>query len=384
MKKCKRLFAGILSLTVLISCFAGCNGETQTIDLKNIQLTDAQIQEVSDNTDTELTEGNFSGTAYAGLNRQDIFMKSYGYTDEKKNEKLDNDYVYQLGSVSKIFTGLAVMKLNSDGKLELSDTLDKFFPEYNKKEYKEITIANLLDMTAGFGSYTSYLSEDQSFAQQIGKMVNKNPDNPKISHKVLDYILTKGPENEVGEYCYSHSCYYILGKVIEKITNKSAFDYIKESVIKPLGLKNTSMINTKGNKNGYNESNKEWRNQEDFPILNNPYVMYVTMGIQSSAEDLAKVCDGILYNKIVDDCLDTIENSSSHYNYGFYINGDTIYSEGATVLHSGYVYINTEYFEKVVLLSNHTGISDFEVTAKNVYNKLNSKINGIIINQIEN
>ncbi|MGN1138519.1 MAG: serine hydrolase domain-containing protein, partial [Ruminococcus sp.] len=218
MKKCKRLFAGILTLTVLISCFAGCNQETQTVDLKNIQLTDAQIQEVSDNTDAELTEGNFSGTAYTGLNNQDIFLKSYGYTDKKKSKAIDNDYVYQLGSVSKIFTGLAVMKLNSDGKLELSDTLDKFFPKYKKKEYKEITIANLLDMTAGFGSYTSYLSEGSSFEKRIGKMVSDNPNNPKISDKVLDYILAKGPENPVGDYCYSHSCYYILGKVIEKIT----------------------------------------------------------------------------------------------------------------------------------------------------------------------
>ena len=82
--------------------------------------------------------------------------------------------------------------------------------------------------------------------------------------------------------------------------------------------------------------------------------------------------------------IEKIKNTSSNYNYGFYINGNTIYSEGATTLHSGYVYINTEYLEKVVLLSNHTGIKDFDETAKNVYNKLNSKINGIIINQIDN
>ena len=386
MRKFKRLFAGILAIGVLICGFTGCSQESETLDLKNVQLTEAQIEEVSNNTHEDLTSAKFSGTAYAGLNNQDIFLKAYGYTDKSKDKALDENYVYQLGSVSKIFTGLAVMKLNNQGKLEMSDTLDKYFPEYDNKEYSKIKIKNLLDMTAGFDSYTDYLSDNTDFLYKIDKMVSKNPNNPKISDEILDFILSNGTENQVGEYSYSHSCYYILGKIIEKVANKPYFDYIEENIIEPLGLEKTSCLNNKGNKSGYNETHKKWRSQKDFPVLNNPYVMYSSMGIQSNAEDLAKLCNGILCNKIVEntDCIEKIKNTSSNYNYGFYINGNTIYSEGATTLHSGYVYINTEYLEKVVLLSNHTGIKDFDETTKNVYNKLNSKINGIIINQIDN
>ena len=170
MRKFKRLFAGILAIEVLICGFTGCSQESETVDLKNVQLTEAQIEEVSNNTHEDLTSAKFSGTAYAGLNNQDIFLKAYGYTDKSKDKALDENYVYQLGSVSKIFTGLAVMKLNNQGKLEMSDTLDKYFPEYDNKEYSKIKIENLLDMTAGFDSYTDYLSDNTDFLNKIDKI----------------------------------------------------------------------------------------------------------------------------------------------------------------------------------------------------------------------
>lgn len=384
--KCKRFLAGILIIGVLIFSFSGCNQKSETVDLNNIQLTEAQIEDVSNNINDDLTETKFSGTVYAGLNNQDIFLNSYGYTDRKKTKKLDDDYVYQIGSVSKIFTGLAVMKLNNEGKLDLTDTLDKYFPEYDNKEYKKIKIENLLDMTSGFDSYNTHRPNRSAFLKKIVKMVHKNPDNPQISNEILNFILSKGTAKPVGNYCYSNSGYYLLGNIIEQAANESYFDYVEKNIIKPLGLKETSFLTNKSTKRGYNEKLKKWIDQEDYSILNNPYVMYSSMGIQSSAEDLAKLCDGILCNKIIEntDCIGKIKKTSSKYNYGFYINGNTIYSNGATSLHSGFVYINTEYLEKIVLLSNHTGIKDFDETTKNVYNKLNSKINGIIINQIEN
>ena len=76
MRKFKRLFAGILAIGVLICGFTGCSQESETLDLKNVQLTEAQIEEVSNNTHEDLTSAKFSGTAYAGLNNQDIFLNN--------------------------------------------------------------------------------------------------------------------------------------------------------------------------------------------------------------------------------------------------------------------------------------------------------------------
>lgn len=86
--KCKRFLAGILIIGVLIFSFSGCNQKSETVDLNNIQLTEAQIEDVSNNINDDLTETKFSGTVYAGLNNQDVFLNSYGYTDRKKQKNL--------------------------------------------------------------------------------------------------------------------------------------------------------------------------------------------------------------------------------------------------------------------------------------------------------
>lgn len=369
-----------ISVIIIASAFLGCsNQEEKTIDLKNIQLSEEQKSEVSKDIDSGLKEKSFSGTAYAGLNSQDIFLNSYGFSDNGKKEKIKNNKSYQLGSVTKIFTGLSIMKLESEGKLKASDTLDKYFSGYNY--LKKITIKNLLDMTSGFGSYLKDISNDKELYNKINKKVKKNPNSIKVNKDITKYVLKKGTEYETGEYHYSNSGYFLLGKIISRFSDNGFSGYINDNFIKPLKLKNTGFLYNSADIWGYNEKTGKWRKPASIPFLNDTSVMYSSMGMTSSAEDLNKVIDAVLNNKIAKktNCINKITSGKTKFNYGFYIDRNILYAEGATTLHTAYIFVDTEFSAKSVALSNHTNINSFEETAKVSYNAIKSKINGILI-----
>lgn len=378
MRNFKRTVCIALSLFTVALCFAGCSSDDNTIDLTNIQLSSDQRSDVESNIYSELEDCDFSGTAYVKLNSQDVFFDSLGYADEDEETEIENDYVYQLSSMTKSFTAAAVMQLESQGKLNTDDTLDIYFD--GGSYLKDVTVQSLLDMTSGFGNYVNTIGNSQSAYAKIVKMIAKNPDNEKIKEYITDSIISTGLENDSGTFTFSNSGYYLLGIIIEQASGISYQEYIEESIIEPLDLENTGFISNDTKCSGYSESNDKWRTQDTNSFTSNFYVMFSSMGMTSTAQDLAKFYDAFINNEFSDtNLVNKILNSSTNYGYGFYADGNQIYSEGSSALHTSYVYINTETLEQVILLSNHTGLSDFSDSAKNVYNVLHAKINGLIL-----
>lgn len=382
MGKLNKITGLILSAILFVSALTGCGGSSPTSLPKDLQLTGAETEDIADSIDKSLSTSGFSGTAYAGLNSRQVFLKSYGHSESSGKEAIQNDCIYQLGSVSKLFTGAAVMKLEAEGKVKASDTLDKYFPGYGY--LKNITVQNLLDMTSGFGSYTDDIKSDKKFYKKIMKKIKKNPDNYKISIDILRYILKKGPEAETGEYHYSDSGYYLLGRIISRFSDSGYAGYMEDNLIKPLGLNNTGFLFNRYEAFGYNEAEQQTVSKQSSAFNNNHCVMFAPLGIVSSAEDLNKMTDAIINNKIAKNinCLEKITEGNTGFNYGWHYDNNAVYAEGSTSLHSAYVYVNTEMLKKAIVLSNHTGVSNFDRYAKSVYNVLNSKVNGILIDNI--
>ncbi len=379
-KKLKRAVSFILAGIIITSAFSGCSGqEKEPIDFKNIQLTQEQKDDISKDIEQGLIEKGFSGTAYAGLNSQDIFLESFGYMDSKEKNKINNNQSYQLGSVTQIFTGLSIMQLEAQGKIKLTDTLDKYFDDY--KYIKGITIENLLNMTSGFGSYLDDITNDKKFYKKINKKSGKKAFDNKINKDIEKYILNTGTKYKTGDYHYSNSGYFLLGRIISKFSDDGYSGYIRDNFIKPLELENTGFMNNKSKVWGFSKKSGNWRTPSFIPCLNNPAVMYSSMGMTSCAEDLNKVLNAVLNNKIAEntDTIDKITSGKTKYNYGFYISPNSIYAEGSTTLHSAYVLVDTDCLIKSVTLSNHTNIKNFEEVGKVSYNAIKSKLNGMLI-----
>ena len=136
--------------------------------------------------------------------------------------------LYQIGSMTKAFTGLAIHKLMSEGKLApdstVSELINGFTAYYDSKPY-EITVEQLLKQTSGYNNSESlYPSADMDMSLQDWAL--------SISGKELQSVPGE-------KYAYSNVNFNLLGAIIEKVTGQSYKDYMENEILTPLGLTNT-------------------------------------------------------------------------------------------------------------------------------------------------
>lgn len=135
----------------------------------------------------------------------------YGYSDRQLavTEKTQ----FGIGSITKTFISIILLKLEAEGKLNIHDPVTKYLPQYSK--LKNVTIQSLMQMTAGFNDVAK---NPISYLQEINMAYAKY--NPKLS----------------GNWLYSNASYQLLGLLIEKITQKSLSDVLSSFITNPLHL----------------------------------------------------------------------------------------------------------------------------------------------------
>lgn len=159
------------------------------------------------------------------------WIKSYGIADATTKAPMTDAVHQRIGSVTKTFTGTAIMQLVEQGKISLSDTIDRYVPGVPNGD--RITLKMLANMTSGVASYTrSTQFVDTYFA---------HPELVFTPDQVLKVGVSESPLFEPGaQFDYSNTNTVLLGMVIEKVTGKSVGDVFVQNIIAPLGLSNTS------------------------------------------------------------------------------------------------------------------------------------------------
>ena len=140
----------------------------------------------------------------------------------------DNQGLYQIGSMTKSFTGLAVQKLISEGVLSADDKVSELLPgfkAYYDSEEAEITVDDLLKQRSGFtNSENDYPSATEDMSLQDW----------------AEFISGKELKSKPGtEYAYSNVNYNLLGVIIENVTGISYREYMEENILVPYGLDST-------------------------------------------------------------------------------------------------------------------------------------------------
>src|SRR5712671_2656137 len=96
--------------------------------------------------------GQFSGVAVLAKNGVPVFQRAYGMANRERSIPNNLETAFNLGSINKAFTQLAILQLNAAGKLNLDSTLATYWPDYpNKAVAQKITIRQLLRHTSGIG-----------------------------------------------------------------------------------------------------------------------------------------------------------------------------------------------------------------------------------------
>jgi len=187
------------------------------------------IAEIEKFIEEQVKADTFSGTVVVAKDGKPIFQKAYGLASKSFNAPNNIDTKFNLGSMNKMFTAVAIAQLVERGKLSFDDKVGKIIPDFpNKAIAEKVTVHQLLTHTSGMGSYFNE------------KYFEASKDRFK---KVEDYsqLYVNDPlQFEPGsKWEYSNSGFMLLGLIVEKVTGQSYFDYVRENIYKPAGMTNT-------------------------------------------------------------------------------------------------------------------------------------------------
>lgn len=220
----KGLVLVMLSATVLIACKKSGTEPTPPPvpdTQKDIAAIDGKLQAF-------MTTYNIPGASLAvSKNGKLVYLKAYGVADKTTNEKLTTAHRFRLASVSKSYTGIAILKLVQEGKITLDGKVfgagSILGTDYGTAPYNanltSITVRQLLQhVTGAWGASTG------------GDVIDANP--AYTNKQLLDWIINTRtmPKAPGTFYDYSNVNYFILGRIIEKISGKSYINYIKEDL----------------------------------------------------------------------------------------------------------------------------------------------------------
>jgi len=149
------------------------------------------------------------------------------HTSTLGNSSLTENSVFNIASATKTFTAILVLQELEKGNLKLTDSIGKFLNPI-KNVPQSLTIENLLVHESGL---------DEVAGGNIEAIFYAKNDSIYNSH-LLGQVETYDKEN-FGKFDYCNTNYFLLGRILETITDRSYFDLLNERIIQPLGLKNT-------------------------------------------------------------------------------------------------------------------------------------------------
>ena len=234
----------------------------------------------------KLEENNkFMGSVAVSKGDSIIFKRSIGYLDVEMNKKLNSKSKYRIGSISKTFTSVLILKSIEDGKLNIDDTIKKYFPDIPNSD--KITIDNLLSHRSGIFNFT----DSSDYADYMLE--------PKSRAELIDIISNFDSSFKPGRRSsYSNSNYVLLTIILEKIYSKDYSEILLDKIIKPLRLNSTyygGVIDTNDNEaRSYMYAGK-WIKQDE----TDPSVPLGAGGIVSNPIDLVKFSYLLFNGKIL-------------------------------------------------------------------------------------
>lgn len=254
---------GIILLTLLAVIFYGCGNMHDKLE-KRLE---------------DITAPEFNGLIYTSLDETVFFNKSFS-TIEKQIATPKADTPISLASLTKLFTKMVTLKLAEMGELNLDSTITAYIKDFKPAFGKEVTIRHLLKMQSGLPRELS----------ESGKMpiveYDSNGNASSFLKAIQDYELKFEPGTQES---YSNLNYWLLGMVIETVSNKNIDAAFHNYLFKPLGMINSGLfIEEKNVIPGYIFVN------DRLTVDTTDYKMrYTSGGCYSSLNDLLKFAKAI-------------------------------------------------------------------------------------------
>lgn len=169
----------------------------------------------------------FNGCVIYAEKGEIVYQNAFGYADYQLRQKNTLETGFQLASVSKMFTAVAIMILKEEGKLDYDDTLSKYIPEL---PYPGVTIRQLLIHRSGVPNYM-YLADD--YWDRNTSMTNE---------EMIEMFVEKSPRRYFSPntgFNYCNTNYSLLASVVERITGMPFETFMEKKVFSPIGMDST-------------------------------------------------------------------------------------------------------------------------------------------------
>lgn len=337
---------------------------------------------------TAYNEGKINGNILIAEKGQIIYNRSFGLANETTKEKLNENSVFGLASVSKQFTAMAIVILKEQGKLNYDDKITKYLPELTA--FDNITIRYMLNHTSGIPDIDQLINSQEARDYVSNRLVGKIATNKDMvtflsifKPKLMFYPNTKSE--------YSNTGYMLLACIIERVSGSTYADFLDKTIFKPLEMNNTFVLSPetvpdkiKNYAYGYVYSESLKKNLSADSLIGNNMQMMADgpSGIYSTVIDLLKWDRALYTEKLVSfSSIKEIfepavlgDNTRTNYGFGWFIREDPNY--GKSVFHTGgdrgystCIERNIDNDKTIIILENRNqGIFPVDIINHNLFN----------------
>lgn len=306
-----------------------------------------------------------NGAALVAQHGVVIYRNAFGYTAPDRKEPLTTSHIFQLASVSKTFTSVAILMLADRKQLALNDSVQVYLPQF---PYHGILIKDLLSHRSGLPNYLYSFEEKRKQGQDF-------PSNDTILKWFSQASPLPAPYNQPNKaFNYNNTNFILLASIVEKVSGKPFAGFLKTEIFEPLGMKHTfldticsdslRMLKTIG----YDGNRKRLRDFYDG--------VYGDKGVYSTIDDMLRWYMALSSNCLVSKHLlkeaftpRSMERKSRHnYGYGFRLMTDPknmhdvqfIYHGGWWAGYSSMFTFNLKEDYVIIVLSNRKNASVYE------------------------
>src|SRR5438045_4282280 len=192
------------------------------------ELAPQPAKELDGYLNTLVAENKLSGVVLVAKDGVAVASKAAGIANKTTKAPIDLNTKFNLRSMNKMFTAVAIAQLAQAGKLSFTDTVGKHLPDCPNKEVADrVTIHHLLTHTSGMGSYWG-----EKFAREREKLLTVAAYLPLFASDPLSF-----PPGE--KFQYSNAGYMVLGAIVEKASGQNYYTYVQEHIYSPAGMTNT-------------------------------------------------------------------------------------------------------------------------------------------------
>jgi len=210
-------YASKVCIPVILISLLSCNNQSPENKIVECESEKAHINTIDDLLNESFDKGQFNGNVLIVKNDSILYKNSFGYLSAQQESKLNENSVFNIGSISKEFNGVAIMILQERGLLSVNDTISKFnlgLPDWANR----VTVKHLLHYAGGI--------------PRIDPLMPKNDEQAWEILRESDSLLFK-PSTR---FVYDNSNVFLQKRIIEKVTGQAYEEFIIENVVQPLNM----------------------------------------------------------------------------------------------------------------------------------------------------